>query len=819
VPSDNPLALDRIPLLAFYDGSTGELRTTTTFESPRNIAFFSEGSFWVMSVDPLAFNRIDSETHRVVQTIPVPVVEASGFNFDDNFIWATDLAEPRVVRIDKATGVPSEFDLADPEDETDTASALDIAVGDGSVWLSRPDREEITRLNAETGRVEARIPAVAFGLAFGEGALWYWVEDRLGRIDPGTNEPTFEELDLGTVGWLGNIYFGGGFAWTAEQDAGTLWRVDRLGNESAFGLSPGIAEMAATTDTIWVTNIHTSRLTGIDLVTGQINQVIDTGHATLAVAAGGDELMVAVGPTDDELVAALEGNVLKVSMPNVPFWEPSPDPALNGTYEARQVFYLTCVHLLNYSDEAAPNGWMLQPEVADGLPTISEDGRTYTFRIKSGFAFSPPSNEAVTAETFRATIERALSPVFDDNAPGPQTYSDIVGVAEYRQGTADHVSGIVDDGDFLTITLVEPSPTFLHRLALSWVCPVPIGTPALRSGLNPSPPVSGAGPYYFASQMLRRMVVLKKNPNYTGPRPQPFDAIAIRLRMASTTAIDHIDRGISDVAILPAFESLAGSQSTIAKEWGPGSANAEAGDQRWFGAPRLGVGYLAFNQTRGPFSDPDVRRAVALALHRTALTNIFVLTPTDDFYLPGMPGTPLPEQPVAESDVAAAIEIMDGRTFDVTMQGWPEEWGCTECRAFELEIVRQLSDIGITVTIRHGDDHPADAFEPDSGVDMIELGTGTEIPDLVSLIGGLRDDKWLGEDNIAELDGLEVLTGQERIDAATAFTERIVGEETLVVPYGHQTLPMFVSERIGCGFVQPAVGAIDLLSLCIEDAD
>jgi hypothetical protein len=26
-----------------------------------------------------------------------------------------------------------------------------------------------------------------------------------------------------------------------------------------------------------------------------------------------------------------------------------------------------------------------------------------------------------------------------------------------------------------------------------------------------------------------------------------------------------------------------------------------------------------------------------------------------------------------------------------------------------------------------------------------------------------------------------------------------------------------MSERIGCGFVQPAIGAVDLLSLCITD--
>ena len=59
---------------------------------------------------------------------------------------------------------------------------------------------------------------------------------------------------------------------------------------------------------MWVTNANTGALTGIDFVTGAQDQQIDTGHATLAVAAAGDELMIAVGPTVDEAIADLDGN-------------------------------------------------------------------------------------------------------------------------------------------------------------------------------------------------------------------------------------------------------------------------------------------------------------------------------------------------------------------------------------------------------------------------------------------------------------------------------------------------------------------------------
>ena len=57
-------------------------------------------------------------------------------------------------------------------------------------------------------------------------------------------------------------------------------------------------------------------------------------------------------------------------------------------------------------------GQQLRPEIAAAMPTVSADGRTYTFRIRPGFRFSPPSGQAVTAQTFRYSLERALSPKY-----------------------------------------------------------------------------------------------------------------------------------------------------------------------------------------------------------------------------------------------------------------------------------------------------------------------------------------------------------------------------------------------------------------------
>ncbi len=818
----DPLQGATLPVLAFFDAASGDLEATAPLAKPTNISIFTDGSFWILGQNPSAFNRVDPATHTVVQSIPIPSVEARGFTVDSESIWVTDGAGPHLLRIDQRTNVvttiPLGADAADPE------PGSDVTVGAGSVWVSRGGEvKEIVRLDPDTGKVLARIPDIEAGtLNFGAGALWFSTGDRIGRIDPDTDTVSFDPVLLSPDYGLGNIIFGGGDAWVAESSKGRVWRIDRDGRETEFALTPGVGELAATDDTMWVTNVNTGELTGIDLVTGELDREIDTGHATLAVAAGGGEIMVAVGPTIDESIASLDGSVLTLAVAGTPWTDPSPDPAMSWNHHVRQALYLTCVALLNYPDEPAPGGWDLEPEVAAAMPTISPDGRTYTFTIRPGFAFSPPSNEPVTAETFRATIERALSPILDDGMPGPTYFSDIVGARAYRAGEADDVTGLTASGDQLTITLEAPAPDFLERLALPFACPVPARTPVLLSGLDPDPPISGAGPYYLAaagrhSYLVPRLIVLKKNPNYHGSRPQPFDNIAIRTKSTTATSVSKVLAGTLDATQLDGGERISGWGGPLADDWGPGSANAEAGDQRWFGPTTFSTSYLALNPARTPFGDPDVRRAVSLALDRVAIGDVWVIAPSTELLPPSVPGSVDAATAVGPPDLEAARSLMKDRRYTVTMLGFPTDWECSQCSAFEVAVTQQLKAIGITVNVLHANDYPGDAFAADGAFDLVPLFSGSDLPDPAAVIDGMRDDLWLGEANLRELDRLQGLSGEARIDDTAAFAHRIASEETLVVPYGHDVVPFFVSERIGCGFIQPAIAAVDLLSFCVED--
>jgi ABC-type transport system substrate-binding protein len=701
----------------------------------------------------------------------------------------------------------------------------DVTVGDGSVWVSRlGDLPEIVRLDAGTGEVQARIPdVIAYTVGFGEGALWYATDHEMGRIDAATNSPSFDPVLLIEDANLGNVAFGGGDAWVTDAASGRVFRLDRRGRRTDYAVAAGVGELTSTSDTMWVTNAENGIVTGIDLVTGEQERRIDTGHATVSVAAGGDQLMMAVYPTPDELIADLDGSVLTIATAGSPWSEPSPDPILNGNLQVRQALYLTCVGLLNYPDKPAPDGFVLEPEAAASMPAVSPDGRTYTFTIKPGFMFSPPSNEAVTAETFRATIERAVSPTVPDWAPGPNQLHDIVGVEEYRNGSADHVSGVTATGDQLQITLEAPAPDLLHRLAMPFLCPVPARTPVLLSGLDPDPPISGAGPYYLAaagrrSHVMPRLLVLKKNPNYHGSRPQPYDNIAIRTKSSPETSIARIRAGSLGAAILSGDEPLSGALGPVAAEWGPGSPSAKAGRQRWFGAPERWSGFLLLNPSGPAFRDPDVRRAVSLALDRTAMGEIWGMAPSDQLLSPGYPGAAPADGPLPIPDLEAARALMDGRSFTVTMMGAPIAWDCTQCRDLENAVTGQLEAVGIEVVVRPADEDPAEAFDEDSGIDLLDWGSGSEIPDPLAPLANLHDIPWMSDAHVREIERLADLSGQPRIDGAAALAREMSEEQALLVPYGYAINPFAMSEEVGCGFVQPALGLVDLLSLCAADA-
>ena len=79
--------------------------------------------------------------------------------------------------------------------------------------------------------------------------------------------------------------------------------------------------------------------------------------------------------------------------------------------------------LYNYK---ADDGAKMVPDLADGDPQVSEDGKTVTVKIKPGVKYSPPYNKEVTSADVKYAIERGF---FTSVASGftPSYFGDLVG--------------------------------------------------------------------------------------------------------------------------------------------------------------------------------------------------------------------------------------------------------------------------------------------------------------------------------------------------------------------------------------------------------
>ena len=568
---------------------------------------FGAGSLWSVSSEG-QLTRIDPETGEIVATIGLGIMKPGGLTFGAGSVWVTDYYSPLVLRIDPAVNdVVNRFPL--PEKGLGTVFTGDVAVGAGSVWVGHGGFNPgafVERLDLETGTPQDRFPILggdADHLAFADGVLWVGStpSGELRRIDPragGRRVRKVADLD----GEICCVAAGDGFVWVATRPDNLVWKISPLGTQvRSFELAAAIKGIAYEDGVLWAAVGEDGTVVRIDGTTNAL-QTFEVGHHVHDVAARDGVVAAAVQENAADVMADLSGDIVRIGRKEESLFDSGAptEPAFTlPTWDApqQQFHFATCARLLNYPDAEGEAGRKLVPEVAEDLPTVSADGRTYTFRIREGFRFSPPSGEEVTAESFKHAAERGMSPRLDPFAdrlaPG---LDNIVGAAAYHEGRAPHVSGIVARDDELVIRLREPAPEFLWLAALS--CAVPTDTPVVPYGLET--PVASAGPYYLAAH-TDTVAVLKPNPNYGGTRPQHLDAIVYHMGIAPADAAPQIEAGTLDYY-------LESQRPTLTPET---SAARAAGDRyRMTPDGSRSTQYLAPNWRRPLFADIRMRRAV-----------------------------------------------------------------------------------------------------------------------------------------------------------------------------------------------------------------
>ena len=120
------------------------------------------------------------------------------------------------------------------------------------------------------------------------------------------------------------------------------------------------------------------------------------------------------------------------------------------------------------------------PDLAVSLPTPTDGGRTYTFRLRPNIRYS--NGEPVRASDFRSHVRARLRA---RDVPAPYYYDGIVGAARCEKQPEAlrplaRASSANDAARTVTFHLVAPDPEFLYKLALPFAYVVPRGDAAAR---------------------------------------------------------------------------------------------------------------------------------------------------------------------------------------------------------------------------------------------------------------------------------------------------------------------------------------------------
>ena len=782
--------------------------------SPGDVAF-AGGSAWVRPNGKQRIEQIDPVTREVTTAVELPWLPGLRIATGARSVWVTEDLGSSVWRIDATNGkVESRITIGE------RGIGPGIAYGAGSLWLAHGS--DVLRVDPRTGHVLRRLPAASSWLAFADGAVWAATTNSgiVSKIDPLDNRIVARAK---LHGWLSDLSVGGGSVWVSIQSDGVVFKLneDDLSVQGSFSAGADPERLSFGGGGLWIANTASQKVSRLEPVSEERQQLAADVEPTTAIYHGG-VIWAGAAPAPRPL-PPIRGLELRVSTPTDTAVDIDP---IGGKSSVQQFMYTTCANLLNYPDSSGQRGTELRPEIAAAMPAVSADGRTYSFNIRRGFRFSPPSNEEVTAQTFRHTIERALSPK-NIWSEGPRLASDIAGVSAYRTGKAGHISGLVVHGSAFSITLTKPAGDFLTRISMPAFCPVPLSLPLHVKGLLQTP-IPSAGPYYISSFGEHR-TVLERNPNYSGNRPRHAERIVYRNDTPTPRAVALANNG--QVDLLPQdFDnttSLLLPGDLLDRRYGPTGIATRAGGQRYFSYPAPFVDYIVFNTRRPLFRSVLLRRAVNYALDRRSLAAAYDDAPADQIVPPAVPGFPAGHvYPVEKPDLATARRLAGGDRRSAVL------YVCGDPRLPTLaRIVRSnLAAIRIGVTVLRSDQCPR--TETRTGdrkanqADLVLAASSTlpsEVRDPAPFLEGALSHSLFGskpppgpwnEPSFGtRLRNAQSLRGDARRESYRRLDDELMRMAPFAV-FGSWVWSQYISPKVGCKLFQAEYGFLDLGALC-----
>jgi peptide/nickel transport system substrate-binding protein len=482
------------------------------------------------------------------------------------------------------------------------------------------------------------------------------------------------------------------------------------------------------------------------------------------------------------------------------------DPAQAYTTQAAEVHWLSYMGLLSYKHAAGSEGGQLIPALAESLPQVSEDGKTYTLKLRQGLVFSDGS--PVKASDFKASVERMIKA----NWGGKSFVTGYVkGAADFDKDKAKDISGITADdatGE-VTITLDTPYGAFSNVLAFPSLGVVPKGTTAKNLSNDPPP---GVGPYMLTDIQVNRTYTLSKNPKFAGLKiPEVptghLDKIVFKVTSNTQSEAQQVLNDQADVfdagdtlppALLPQIQSKA--KDRFKKQAIPSTF------------------YFFLNTKLKPFDNDMAREAVNLAIDRQAMSRLAsgFLKPACYFIPEGIVGHPGTECAVGDlnkPDLAKAKQLVQqSGTAGTKITVWGmERVPRKQYVEYYAELLNQLgykatpkiiSDEVYWSTIGNAKTKPQTGFADwiqdfPNPSDFFFLLDGKSIQPLNNQNFSQIDDPKIN-DGLAKLNPVPA-TELSRVASQWEELDRYQASKNYQAIYGTQQVPQFYSSRIDFG--------------------
>jgi peptide/nickel transport system substrate-binding protein len=362
-------------------------------------------------------------------------------------------------------------------------------------------------------------------------------------------------------------------------------------------------------------------------------------HRTLRTLAGillALALPIALSACGSSSSSGTTGGTATVLMGTAP---DSLDPGLGATTQSYEATWITYTGLVTYAHATGEAGTKLIPGLAEALPAVSSDGKTYVFKLRKGLTYS--DGKPVKASDFAYTIERAIKLGWGNKS---MLTENILGGEAFDEGKSHSISGIQTDNATGTIKvkLVAPYGPFLNVLAFPAAGLVPSGT-SMKSLTNDPPP--GVGPYVIESVVPNKSFSLVRNPRYTEISGIPTGHVDVNVKIVSNnqTEAEQVLGDSADVfdyndTVPPTLLSQVERQAS----------------GRYAKEPTVSGEYFFLNVKEKPFDNALVRQAVNYALDRRALQRLDsgMLDPACFFLPVGMPGHPSSSCPYGDPNSA-----------------------------------------------------------------------------------------------------------------------------------------------------------------------